>query len=89
MGGRPPETSDREILAIFAKSEDPVLSTGEISVVLSYSQPGTYRRLQKLEEEGLLRSKMIGDSKAWWLTEDGQRFLEDTDADFATDLENS
>jgi CTP-dependent riboflavin kinase len=89
MGGRPPDTTDREILSIFANSDEPVLSTTEIADTLSYSQGGTYKRLQQLGEEGLLRSKMIGDSKAWWLTDSGQRFLEDTDADFATDLEKS
>ena len=86
MGGRPPDTTDREILSIFADSDEPVLSTTEVADTLSYSQGGTYKRLQKLGEERLLCSKMIGDSKAWWLTEDGQRFLKETDADFATDL---
>jgi len=53
------------------------------------NQPGTYSRLAELKEEGFLHSKDIRNAKAWWLTEDSQRFLEDTDADFATDLENS
>ncbi|MUV60012.1 winged helix-turn-helix transcriptional regulator [Halobacterium sp. CBA1126] len=87
MGGRPPDTTDREILGIFSTSDDPVLSTTEVADQLSYSQPGTYSRLAELEEEGLLHSKDIGNAKAWWLTDDGQRFLEDTNANFAADLE--
>jgi CTP-dependent riboflavin kinase len=86
MGGRPPDTTDREILSIFADSDEPVLSTTEVADTLSYSQGGTYKRLQQLGEEGLLRSKMIGDSKAWWLTEDGQDFLNKTTADFVSNL---
>jgi CTP-dependent riboflavin kinase len=88
MGGRSPETTDREILEIFCQSGEPVLSTREISSALSYSQPGTYRRLKSLNEEGLIESKMIGDSKAWWLTDDGRRFLEETSEDFATEFGN-
>jgi CTP-dependent riboflavin kinase len=89
MGGRPPDTTDREILRIFSNSNEPVLSTTDIANQLSYSQPGTYSRLAELKEEVFLHSKDIGNAKAWWLTDAGQRFLEDTDADFATDLEDS
>ena len=86
MGGRPPETTDREILEIFSNSKDPVLSTTEVADQLSYSQPGTYSRLAELRGEGLLYSKDIGNAKAWWLTDNGQLFLEDSKADFAGEV---
>ncbi|WP_353633367.1 winged helix-turn-helix domain-containing protein (plasmid) [Halobacterium sp. NMX12-1] len=89
MGGRPPDTTDREILVLFRDADDPVLSTSDIADQLSYSLQGTLSRLTTLEQEKVLDSRKIGNAKAWWLTEDGQRFLEDTDADFATDLEDS
>lgn len=84
MGGRPPDTSDREILALFEEAEEPVLSTNDIAEELSYSLQGTISRLTTLAEEGLLHSKDIGNAKAWWLTEDGQEFLE-SDREFASD----
>lgn len=69
MAGRPEETSDDDIIDIFRKSEDLVLSTTEVAEKLSYSQPGAYKRLRKLEEKGRLESKMLGDVRAWWLSE--------------------
>ncbi|MCG1002852.1 MULTISPECIES: winged helix-turn-helix transcriptional regulator [Halobacterium] len=76
MAGRPPDTTDREILAIFADSDEPILSTVEVSEVLSYSQGGTYKRLDALEDAGLLASKNLGNANAWWLTDAGRDFLQ-------------
>mgnify|MGYP006276190093 CR=1 FL=1 len=69
MTGRPADTSDEEILDFFRSSEEVVFSTSEVAEALSYSQPGIYRRLIKLEEEGKLNSKTLGGTRAWWLTD--------------------
>lgn len=53
MAGRPEETSDEDILDIFRQLDDLVLSTAEVAKKLSYSQPGAYKRLRNLEEEGV------------------------------------
>lgn len=73
MAGRPEDTTDEEILDFFRKSEDPVFSTSEIADALSYSQPGMFKRLRKLENKGKLESKKLGGTKAWWLISDQQR----------------
>jgi DNA-binding Lrp family transcriptional regulator len=88
MGGRPPDTTDREILSLFDRADAPVLSTADIAEDLSYSLQGTLSRLTALEEEGVIDSRKIGNAKAWWLTDAGRRFLEDTSEDFATQLGN-
>lgn len=75
MGGRPPETTDIEILEVFIQSDDLVLSTREVSEKIAYSQPGTYKRLRTLEEKDWLGSKMLGDVRAWWLTDKGRTQL--------------
>lgn len=69
MTGRPADTSDKEILDFFRESDDLVFSTSEVADALSYSQPGIYRRLVKLEEEGEVESKTLGGTRAWWLAE--------------------
>jgi len=52
----------------------------------SYTRAGLPRCFEELER---VASRKIGNAKAWWLTDAGQRFLEETDADFAADLKNS
>lgn len=69
MAGRPEDTTDEEILDFFRDAEDLVFSTGEIASALSYSQPGMFKRLSKLEEEGKVESKKLGGTKAWWISE--------------------
>jgi len=69
MAGRPEDTTDREILTFFRESEDLVFSTGEVAAAFSYSQPGMFKRLIKLEEAGKVKSKKLGGTKAWWLAE--------------------
>lgn len=76
MAGRRPETSDREILRIFDERGEHVLSTVEVSDILSYTQGGTYKRLTKLESAGVLNSKSLGNANAWWITSEGKDFLE-------------
>ena len=69
MAGRPEDTTDNEILDFFRESGDLVFSTGEVADALSYSQPGMFKRLTKLEEDGKVESKKLGGTKAWWLAE--------------------
>lgn len=87
MGGRPPDTTDREILRLFSESKEYVISTMEVAESLSYSHNGAYKRLKKLAEEGLLGTKKIGDASAWWLTDEGKAFL-NGDRDFVSDWES-
>jgi repressor of nif and glnA expression len=75
MAGRKPTVSDEEILRVFAESADPVLSAKEASDHLPIGKQGTYQRLRELDEAGLLASKKIGPSRAWWLTEKGKLHL--------------
>ena len=65
--GRRPEITDEEILAVFRSSPDPVLSTGEVASQFEITHRGVRDRLEKLEEQGILRSKKVGArAKIWW-----------------------
>ncbi|WP_439028495.1 helix-turn-helix domain-containing protein [Haloarchaeobius sp. DT45] len=79
MGGRKPTVSDFEILSIFTSSGEHVLSASEVTDELPIGQTGTYRRLKSLSERGLLETKKVGQGRAWWITDEGRKFLEEAD----------
>ncbi|WP_435319033.1 hypothetical protein [Haloarchaeobius sp. TZWSO28] len=70
--------TDVEILSIFIDSEDPVLSAPEVSEHLSIGKQGTYQRLRELHDRDLLDTKKVGQGRAWWITDEGRAFVEDT-----------
>jgi len=68
--GRKPRVTDEEILQLFRDSDDPVLSTGEVTVQLPIKRSGAYKRLKSLREEGRLKGKQIdGKNTVYWLDE--------------------
>ena len=65
--GRRPEFSNKEILAVFQSSSDPVLTTSEIASQFEITHRGVRDRLEKLEEDGQIKSKKVGArAKVWW-----------------------
>jgi predicted ArsR family transcriptional regulator len=65
--GRNPEITDDEILEVFRRSSDPVLSTSDVSSEFDITHRGVRDRLEGLEEEGLLKSKKVGARAiVWW-----------------------
>jgi hypothetical protein len=65
--GRKPTISDDDILAVFQRAADPVLTTQEVANEIDIGHRGTFDRLQKLTEEDSLKMKKVGDSGAvWW-----------------------
>jgi len=68
--GRKPTVSDGEILDVFRKSSDPVLTAPEIADQISISRRGILDRLRNLEENGILQSKKVGGRRTvWWYPE--------------------
>ena len=68
--GRKPTVSDEEILTVFRDSDDPVLIASEIAEKVDIGRRAVNYRLEKLESEGVLRSKSVGGrSTVWWLPE--------------------
>jgi hypothetical protein len=68
--GPTPRISDDEILAIFQDTDDPVLSTAEVTEQIPLKRRATYNRLRSLADEGRLESKQIGGrNTVWWVAE--------------------
>jgi len=68
--GRKPTVSDEEIIDAFRESSDPVLTTAEVADKVDLGRRGTFDRLRKLANSGILEMKKVGDSGAvWWLSD--------------------
>lgn len=67
--GRKPRVTDEELLAVFQRTDDPVLSTAEIADELPIKRRATLTRLQRLADNGVLSRKQTGGrNTVWWLT---------------------
>ena len=80
--GRKPRVTDEEILAIFEKTTERVLSTAEVGDALPIKRRATLKRLKSLAEDGQIESKPIGQrNRVWWMPEDatGERSESDSD----------
>jgi len=75
MAGRPERVSDEEILRVFSDSPDPVLSASEVSDSIEIKYPGTKKRVDDLADRGLLCTKRVGQGRAFWLSEYGEKYL--------------
>lgn len=79
--GRDRETEDREFIRAMVLSPDPIATAPELAEELGMTQQNAHKRLQALEEEGLVRSKKIGAAaRAWWVTDRGRQELRSEDA---------
>lgn len=76
MAGRVPTVSDDEILSVIRSHEDPVVSTAEVAEDLPIGHQGTLNRLGDLRDGGYVHTKLVGNARAWWLTEDGQEAVQ-------------
>jgi predicted ArsR family transcriptional regulator len=69
--GRKPRVTDEELLAVFQRTDDPVLSTAEIADELPIKRRATLTRLRRLADNGVLNRKQTGGrNTVWWPTTD-------------------
>ena len=67
-GGREPDVTDDEILAVLEESTDPALSTREIADAVGLGRRGTLDRLDTLAENGAIRKKKLDKRVTiWWI----------------------
>lgn len=71
MVGRGEDIEDKEILRTFAEGDEPIYGTAELANKFDFSKSGIRRRLYNLERKGYLGSKKIGNSPAFWITDEG------------------
>lgn len=68
--GPNPTVTDEEIVSLFRETDDPVLSTAEVTDRISLKRRSVYDRLSALVENGRLNQKEIGGrNTVWWLVE--------------------
>jgi DNA-binding Lrp family transcriptional regulator len=66
--GRKPTVEDDEILDVFRSAADPILTATEVAEQLPMGRRGALKRLNNLEDRGVLKSKEVGSgSRVWWL----------------------
>lgn len=70
MAGRKPTVSDETILSVFEDHDEEILTTTDVSGELDIGQKGTLQRLKKLEGEGKLESRDLGNQYIWTLPAD-------------------
>ncbi|PAU79742.1 hypothetical protein CK500_16025 [Halorubrum salipaludis] len=69
--GRKPRVTDDELLDVVRGSDDPALSTAEITEQIPIKRSATYKRLDALREDGRLIGKEIGGRNTiWWIPDD-------------------
>jgi len=73
--GRKPTVSDVDILREFALCPDPFMHATEVAEAIDLSRQGAHKRLDQLQEDGYLDSKMTGGTRNWWLTDEGRNYL--------------
>ena len=65
-----PRVSENEIIDLFRDTDDPVLSTAEVTERIPLKRRATYNRLRSLADKGRLESKQIGGrNTVWWIAE--------------------
>jgi len=67
---------DFEFLKVIEHLDDPACSAKEIAAELPIGETGVYKRLQDLDERGLIESKRVGPARIYWISNDGIAFLD-------------
>ena len=79
--GRKPRVTEREILEVFRKADEPVLTAPEVAEALPIGRRALHNRLKHLEEKGQLVSKQAGRSTVWWSPVYTRVVFDDSDED--------
>lgn len=71
--GRRPKFTDKELIQLFRDSDQPVLTSNDITEAFDISQQGAYKRLQQLYDEGVIGRRKVGSSAVvWWLVDQSE-----------------
>lgn len=57
----------------------PAAGTSEIAEKVGVSRQAVDKHLRELADEGLVNTRKIGQVRVWWLSDDGERMISDTD----------
>jgi predicted ArsR family transcriptional regulator len=83
MKNRGPErtVSDERILLEILLARGPAVFSSEVAESVPLSRQQIRSRLANLEEEGFVASKSASGRRLWWLTDRGEKRVQDTARD--------
>lgn len=72
-GGRPQKVSPEEVLEKLRSVDEPVGTAAELADELDVSSQTVVRRLETLEERGVVNRKQVGaNAVVWWVVANGK-----------------
>jgi len=74
-GGRPDVVEDLDVLELLEWCEDPVMSAPELAEETRIGDRGMYKKLRRMQDDGLVDSKKMGRARVWWITDLGREEL--------------
>jgi DNA-binding PadR family transcriptional regulator len=80
-GGRPDVVEDLDVLELLDSSDDPVMSAPELAEQTRIGDRGMYKKLRRMQDDGLVDSKKVGRARVWWMTEEGENYLQGGDTE--------
>lgn len=69
--------TDESILKAIKDAYSPAVGTSEVAERVGVERQTADRHLRRLDEEGLVNTRMTGQSRVWWLSDEGLRYLDD------------
>ena len=79
MGKRGPDpaASDEDILRVIRNHYAPAIGTQDVADELDVARQTADRRLRAMEQENLVGTDKVGQSRIWWIETKGRRQLQD------------
>jgi len=74
--GRTERVSDADVLAAIQRTYAPVSTASQLAEELEYTTDGMRKRLERMEDDGLINSRKVGArARVFWLSDDGDKLL--------------
>jgi len=69
--------TDECILNAIKDAYSPAVGTSEIADRVGVQRQTADRHLRRLNDEDLVNTRMIGQVRVWWLSDEGRRYLDE------------
>lgn len=70
------DVEDEEVLRAISDAYPPVLGTSDVAERIGVRRQTADKYLRRLWEEGDVESRLIGQVRVWWLTDQGKKRLD-------------
>ena len=69
------KVTDVDVLTAIMTHYAPAVGTSDVADEVGISRQAVDKYLWDLEEDGLIRTRRVGQARVWWLTDDGKEWL--------------